>query len=47
MNESEMEKIAILLRRIDDDEECKSDLIDLNKWFTAIHYSFDRESGLV
>lgn len=47
MNESEMEKIAILLRRIDDDEECKSDVIDLNKWFTAIHYSFDRESGLV
>jgi glycine/serine hydroxymethyltransferase len=46
MGETEMEKIAVLLRRIDNSEDCKSEVIELNKWFNTIHYSFDRESEL-
>ncbi|MBN9398526.1 DegT/DnrJ/EryC1/StrS family aminotransferase [Candidatus Saccharibacteria bacterium] len=47
MSEPEMEKIAVLLRRVNDGEECKSEVVELNKWFNTIHYSFDRESDLV
>ncbi len=47
MSEPEMEKIAVLLRKIDEDEQCRSEVINLNKWFNTIHYSFDGERDLV
>lgn len=46
MNEPEMEKLAALLRRINDGEDCKLEVVELNKWFNNIHYSFDREGDL-
>lgn len=46
MSEPEMDKIAVLLRKINNGEDCKSEVVELNRGFTTIYYSFDRDRSL-
>lgn len=46
MSEPEMDKIAVLIRKIDNSEDCESDVIELNNRFTTINYSFDSDRSL-
>ena len=45
MGEQEMGQIAALVRRIDRGQDCRLDVIELNKRFNNIYYSFDEGSS--